>query len=56
MVQSEWVMTGTVKETMFSWAFRRRSHGREDAEAWDVAPLALAWNVWRERNRELLKE
>lgn len=46
-------MAGTVKETMFSWAFRRRSHGREDAEAWDVAPLAL---TWRERNRELLKE
>lgn len=49
----ELVMPSTVKETMFSWAFRRR---KRICRAWDldVVPLPFMWIIWRKRNRRAL--
>lgn len=34
-------------EAMYSWAFRKR---RRRLIAWDIAPLAIMWVIWKERN------
>ncbi|KAF3661638.1 putative BTB/POZ domain-containing protein-like [Capsicum annuum] len=41
-------MARSVKELMFSWksGARRRTH-----KAWNVAPFALMWVIWKEKNR-----
>lgn len=41
-------MSNTVKETMFSWIYRRR---KRRCTTQDVAPLELMWTIWKERNR-----
>lgn len=43
----QWVMPRTVKDMLHSRASRRR---RRRQTAWKVAPFALMWIVWRERN------
>lgn len=38
---------GTMKEVLHSWAFRRRNRR---LRACDVAPSAIMWVIWKERN------
>ncbi|WJZ92487.1 hypothetical protein VitviT2T_011477 [Vitis vinifera] len=44
----EWVLSGTVKETLLGWhgAFV----GKIRKKAWQMAPLCIFWSVWKERN------
>ncbi|MCD7459562.1 hypothetical protein HAX54_041298 [Datura stramonium] len=49
----KWVMPRIVKETLFSWARKRR---RRRCSACEVAPLAPIWTVWREEIGDLLME
>nr|XP_016514716.1 PREDICTED: uncharacterized protein LOC107831463 [Nicotiana tabacum] len=44
----EWVMSGTVKEALLSWA---HSRGKRTPRAWILAPLAIMWVIWKERNK-----
>ena len=43
----EWVLSGTVKETLLGWhgAFV----GKIRKKAWQMAPLCIFWSVWKER-------
>lgn len=50
MVWTSVVMSNTVKETMVSWVYRRR---KRRCTTQDVAPLALIWTIWKERNRRV---
>ncbi|RVW92361.1 LINE-1 retrotransposable element ORF2 protein [Vitis vinifera] len=49
----EWVLSGTVKDTLLGWhgAFV----GKIRKKAWQMAPLCIFWSVWKERNRWLLE-
>ena len=44
----EWVLSGTVKETLLGWhgAFV----GKIRKKAWQMTPLYIFWSVWKERN------
>ena len=44
----EWVLSGTVKDTLLGWhgAFV----GKIRKKAWQMAPLCIFWSVWKERN------
>ena len=44
----EWVLSGTVKETLLGWhgAFVGKIHKK----AWQMAPLCIFWSIWKERN------
>ena len=48
LIGVEWVLSGTVKETLLGWngAFV----GKIRKKAWQMAPLCIFWSVWKERN------
>lgn len=47
--QSLILASGTVKEeVLHNWTYKR---GTRNPRTWNVAPSAIMWNIWKEKNR-----